>query len=372
MENTAVSKAEPVIRVGIIGLNPQRGWAIDAHVPALRELSGYRLTALCTSRIESARAAATQLGIEHYFADPQELAQCDDVDLVVVTVKVPEHGRLVRAALDAGKHVYCEWPLAMDLAEARELAQLADQKGVRHVIGLQSREAPVIRYLRHLLADGYIGQLRSSSVIASGMAWGPYIDHGNAYILDQRHAVTMKTVPFGHFIDTFVHCLGEFSQLSADEANFYTQATVVDTGEVRPKTSSDQLLVQGRLRNGASASIHYRGSVSRASNFHWEINGSDGDLLLTSGMGQMQLADITLQGGRGQDQGLQPLAVPAVFQRPGMPSGYAANVYGVYAKLIESLRGSGPAPADFHDAVRAHQLLAAVDQSVRDRALCSL
>lgn len=363
--------AASAVRVGIIGLNPKRGWAIDAHLPALRALPGYTVTALCNSRIDSARDAAAQLGIAHYFADPQQLAQCDEVDLVVVTVKVPEHARLVRAALDAGKHVYCEWPLAMDLAEARELAQLADQKGVRHVIGLQSREAPVIRHLRHLLASGYVGQLRSSSVIASGMAWGPYIDTGNAYILDRRNAVTMKTVPFGHFIDTFMHCLGDFAQLSADESNFYTQATVVETGEVRAKTSPDQLLLQGRLRNGAAASIHFRGSVSRASNFHWEINGSEGDLLLTSAMGHVQMADLQLQGGRGEDQGLQTLAMPSEFLIPGMPQGYAANVYGVYARLLASLRDGGAAPADFHDAVRAHRLLSAVDQSIRERALYS-
>src|SRR5688572_24183647 len=136
------------IRVGIIGLNAQRGWAHDAHVPALKALtSDYAVTALSALRPESARASAAAYGIPHAFTDPAALAQHPDVDLVVITVKVPEHDRLVRAALSAGKHVYCEWPLAMDAIAAESLAAAADARGVRQIIGLQSRASPILRHL---------------------------------------------------------------------------------------------------------------------------------------------------------------------------------------------------------------------------------
>ncbi|MGY2062209.1 Gfo/Idh/MocA family protein, partial [Nocardia gipuzkoensis] len=99
--------ADP-IRVGIIGVNPERGWAARAHIPALRTIAGARLTAVGTSRPDSAAVAARAFGVPG-FADPAELAAHPEVDLVAITVKVPAHDALIAAALAAGKHVYCEW-----------------------------------------------------------------------------------------------------------------------------------------------------------------------------------------------------------------------------------------------------------------------
>lgn len=359
------------IRVGIIGLSPQRGWAHDAHVPALRALADdYEITAACTSRIESATEAARTLGIAHAFADPQALAQHPDVDLVVVTVKVPEHDRLVRAALDAGKHVWCEWPLAMDARQGEALAQLADAKGVRHIVGLQSRASPVIQRVRDLVAEGYIGKLRSSSLIASGMVWGPFIDQANLYNQDARNRVTMETVPFGHFVDAFSYCLSPFAEVSALQSRFYDQTLLIETGAMVPKTANDQLLVQGRLRDGAVASLHYRGGMAKATNLHWEINGSEGDLLITAPLGHMQLAPLQLRGARGQEQALADLEIPASYIRPEIPQGFGWNVGHLYAALAPSLRDPEIEPpqwtANFHDANRVHHLIEGIERAAAE------
>ena len=98
------------IRVGIVGTTPLRGWAKTAHIPALCALDEYEITAVAASREESAREVAAELGIGHALTDPRRLAALPDVDLVVVTVKVPAHDELVRAALDAGKSVGTEPP----------------------------------------------------------------------------------------------------------------------------------------------------------------------------------------------------------------------------------------------------------------------
>ena len=96
------------IRVGVVGLSPKRGFASIAHIPALRALSDFDIAAVCTTRQESAEAAARHFGIPLAFSNPEDLARHPDVDLVTVTVKVPDHYRPVMAAIDAGKHVYCE------------------------------------------------------------------------------------------------------------------------------------------------------------------------------------------------------------------------------------------------------------------------
>src|SRR4030081_1501487 len=111
------------IRVGIIGVSPQRGFASIAHIPALQALSEFEITAICTTRQDSADAAAKHFGVPLAFCDPEKLAHHPDVDLVTVSVKVPDHYRPVMAAIDAGKHVYCEWPLGRNTAEAHEMLE---------------------------------------------------------------------------------------------------------------------------------------------------------------------------------------------------------------------------------------------------------
>src|SRR5437667_9068024 len=129
---TATNKnGDKRIRVGIIGANPDRGWAAQAHIPALKSLSDdFEITARSTSRRESAAAASKRFGVPLAFDNHQELVKNDAVDVVAVTVRVPYHLELATAALDAGKAVYCEWPLGNGLNEAEALVALAEKMGV--------------------------------------------------------------------------------------------------------------------------------------------------------------------------------------------------------------------------------------------------
>ena len=158
------------IRVGIIGANPDRGWAAQAHIPALKSLSGdFEITALSTTRRESADAAAKLFGVPVAFDNHQDLVNSTVVDVVAVTVKVPYHLELATAALGAGKAVYCEWPLGNGLKEAQTMAALAKKKGVLAVAGLQARSAPSVVYVHDLIKQGYVGEVLSRTLIGSGM-----------------------------------------------------------------------------------------------------------------------------------------------------------------------------------------------------------
>src|SRR2546428_10838779 len=128
------------IRVGILAAIPDRGWAAQAHTPALKSLpDDFEITALSTSRRESAEAARARFGVPRAFDNTQDLVNCADVDVVAITVKVPHHFELATAALTAGKAVYCEWPLGNGLREAEKLAALAKKKGVVAVAGAHAR-----------------------------------------------------------------------------------------------------------------------------------------------------------------------------------------------------------------------------------------
>ena len=158
---TTMSKGETKrIGVGIIGANPDRGWAAQVHIPALKSLSDdFEITALSTTRRESADAASKLFDVPVAFDNHQDLVNSTEVDVVAVTVKVPCHLELATAALEAGKAVYCEWPLGNGLEEAETLAALARKKGVLAVAGLQARSAPAVAYVRDLVKQGYVGEV---------------------------------------------------------------------------------------------------------------------------------------------------------------------------------------------------------------------
>ena len=129
------------IRVGIIGANTTN-WASRSHIPALKLIPEFELTAVSTSNLISAKSAADKFGSTHAFDNEFDLVNCADVDLVVIAVKVPHHYKLVKAAIDAGKMIYCEWPLGNGTSEAQELARMAASKGLRTFTGLQSLSLP--------------------------------------------------------------------------------------------------------------------------------------------------------------------------------------------------------------------------------------
>src|SRR5881296_627139 len=317
------------IRVGIIGANPDRGWAAHAHIPALRSLSDdFEITALSTSRRESADAASKLFGVPVAFDNHQDLVNRADVDVVAITVKVPYHLELATAALSAGKAVYCEWPLGNGLREAETLAALAKKKGVLAVAGLQARSAPPVAYVRDLIAQGYLGEVLSTTLIGSGMGWGPTVEPFNAYLNDKKNGATMLSIALGHAADALCHCLGEVRELSATMTVRRKSFTIVQTGGSKPMTAEDQVLVTGLLEGGATFSIHYRGGVSRGTNLLWEINGTEGDLQLTAAGGQAQIFEMTVQGGKGAQTSLKALPVPEKYR--WSPQGPSTNVAQAY------------------------------------------
>src|SRR5213076_816703 len=147
------------------------------------------------------------------FSDHKQLVRQPDVDVVAVTVKVPHHLELVSAALAAGKAVYCEWPLGRDLEEARAMAALAAEQGVRTVVGLQGRQAPAIQFVQELLGDGYVGEVLSTTMIGLSVP-GDVVVQANAYVLDKTNGANALTIAVGHSLDTLTYVLGEFIDMS--------------------------------------------------------------------------------------------------------------------------------------------------------------
>ncbi len=359
--------ANASIGVGIVGLSSEGGWAGRAHVPALRALDGYELRGLAASSEASARRSAEHFGVERAYGDAAALARDETIDLVAICVRVPAHLELVRACLDAGTAVYCEWPLTRDVAEARELAALSAATGVRVAVGLQARSTPTIRYLHDLIAAGEIGEVLSSTLVGSGGNWGGEVAPRNDYILDAANGATMTAIPFGHTLDAVVHVLGGLGDVAATTAIVRPQAVDSASGARLPKTAADQLALSATLRSGAVLSAHYRGGLSRGTNFHWEINGSDGDVVLRGPTGHLQFgrAELLLAPRGGGE--LASVEIPAEYRLvPPQLTGDGATVGHAYALLRQDVeRGTRVVP-DVDHALAHHELLAAIERSARE------
>jgi predicted dehydrogenase len=351
------------IRVGIIGANPDRGWAAQAHIPALKSLADdFEITALSTSRRESALAAGEIFGVAHAFDNHEALVNSPDVDVVAVTVKVPHHYELASAALAAGKSVYCEWPLGNGLKEAESLADLARRKGVLAVAGLQARSAPPVAYVHDLIRQGYVGDVLSTTLVGSGMGWGPVVEPFNVYLNDKTQGATLLSIAVGHAMDAVCFCLGEVRELSATMTTRRTSFAIADSQDVQPMAVEDQVAVTGLLDDGTALSVHYRGGVSRGTNLLWEINGTAGDLQITSAGGQPQIFELAVHGGNGTQTALEPLPVPERYQwSPAQGAGPSANVAQAYAHFASDYRLGTHLCPTFDDAVTRHRLLDAIE-----------
>lgn len=347
------------IRVGVIGVHPDRGWATTAHIPALQSLPGdFEIIAISNNDLQQAKLAAAKFRIPHAFATTAELVQHPDVDLVIVTVRVTHHLELIAAAVEAGKDVFSEAPLGIDLDQAIQIARLAKARNVRTTIGLQTRSAPAFNYVKDLVKDGYVGEVLSTTLISSGLNWGEAQNETFKYTLDSASGAGMLNVPFAHSIDAILYALD--TTVDTIDANLTIRrktSRVIETGENVPMRTPDQIAVSGTLKNRTFFATHFRGGLSKATNFHWEINGTMGDLIVTSPVGYVGIGGFRVQGANGEQRAMQELAIPEHYGAAVTDLGIAQNVALAYGRLATDRKTGSHLSPTFEDGVELQRLV---------------
>ena len=374
------------IRLGLVGASVKGAWSSRSHLPALQASADVELTAVCTTRADSAEAARQAWGAKLAFDDWQKMVVSPEIDAVAVVVRVPSHYEPTKAALAAGKHVYCEWPLGRTTAEAAELAALAKAKGLVTAIGLQARVNPAIMYMREQIAAGYVGDILAVYVgmIRDGVLTRP--SH-RTWQRDAALGANTLTIANGHTIDAMRFVTGDVARLSAVVATQAKQWLDTGTNTWLDVTAPDNILISGWLKNGAVVSSHVGAVPFAGSGYRMEIYGRDGTLV-ASGEDSPQLGEVALHGAKGNDT-LVPMPVPERFTSaaPGTPAGEAMNVGQMYALFATSIRdgairdgairdgairdgairdGGDARPPDFATAVDLHRLIDAIKRSSDD------
>jgi predicted dehydrogenase len=346
------------LRVGIIGVNAQRGWAREAHVPAIAATEGLELSAVATRSQASADAAGAAFGVARAYSDPLELIRDPDVDVVTVASSVSAHEPLIHAALQHGKHVVTEWPVAVGTAAMTTIAGAVAVAGVRSAVGLQARRNPAVLRAAQLLADHTVGRVLVVRVSSTTAGFGPTVDESAAPLEDPDAGMHLLTIQAAHTLDVVAALLGSPVEVSALHTVRFPELRST-TGSTVPRTLPDHVAVLGRFSDGAALVAEVVGGRGPDDTpFRLTIEGSTGVLELVGGAPrgfQAGVLELFVDGQR------QPIDTPA------LPDS-VVNVAGVYRALRADVRdGTSTAPS-FVDAVRLAHLVDDLRRSDDTRA----
>ena len=351
------------IRLGFVGANVNSTWASQSHFPALLASPDVELTAACTTRPESAEEAREAFGAKLAFHDFRAMVASPDIDAVAVVVRVPSHYEPTKAAIEAGKHVFTEWPLGRDTVEAEELATLAREKGVQTAVGLQSRVSPALLFVKEQIEVGYVGEVLSCHVttMRGGALERP---SDGTWQRDASLGANTLTIANGHVIDALRFVAGNFARVACMVSTQAKQWYETDTRQFVEVTSPDNVRVSGQLESGAAVSIHVGAVPWAGSGFRMEIYGREGTLVTTGSVSSQRGEMLRVQGARGSNE-LQDLDIPErfVYVPSDFPSGDPFNVGQLYTLFAEAIRtGQNRAPT-FDVAVDLHRFIDTIKQA---------
>jgi predicted dehydrogenase len=345
------SKSAPTFGVGVVGT----GFGRKAVMPAIVEASGFELVSVCSSRLENADAAAEQFGAAQATAQFQELLDNDDVDVVVVATPPRWHKSMSIDALNAGKHVICEKPMALSVDEATEMLAVANEHSLTHVIDHELRYSPSNRQFREMVTDGYIGELRYFDVRAClPLTVNPVMPFAHHSWRDEaQNGGGLLSGIFSHYVDMMRFTFGEVAAVHGFASTALTRKPYPQDsgrpgfGEV---TTDDRLAISGQLASGALFSMAGSWSVHHGMGLRVEAFGDKGTLVLPD--------PDTLLGATANEEALTPVALP---HRAGGHAGAFADMLADIEGVLRGERSSGYF-ATFEDGLRVQEFIAAVTQ----------
>lgn len=378
-----------MIRVGLIGA----GFVGPAHVEALRRLGHVEVLALAGSNARRARERADELGIPEACGDYRQLLASPRVTVVHNATPNQLHFAINREALQAGKHVVSEKPLALTVEEASALVRLANETGLVNAINFHYRGYPLVQQMRAMIARGDIG--RVWSVHGSYMQdWLLYPTDFNWRILPEMGGESRAIADIGsHWCDLAQWVTGQrisrvMSRLATmlpvryrPRERVQTFAQVAEEGEhgeeVQVRTE-DYGAVLFDMEGGATGSFMVSQVSAGRKNRLWiQVDGSDGALAW-----DQELPNVLWRGHRGRPNEIMPRdpslldeQVARYTQLPaGHNEGWADALRNVMAQIYDFIRDGkspqrdGPGFATFQDGLVENELVQAIMESDRRNA----
>ncbi len=364
------------VRVGVLGAG---AWALAAHLPGFLRDERCEVVAIADPRRELAEAAARQFGIPHVYDAHEALIERPDLDLVDVCTPSATHFALSWAALEAGKHVLCEKPVAFDFRDTIRAAELAKSKKLKTKLGFTFRYAPSMRYMKHLIDTGFIGTPFIFNGYEQNSQWLDPMNPLRQVDVDADQSVLQVSSLEGYgapIIDIGAWAVGaDYKEVVGTMRNFIPERMVRATGRVMRMNIDDGDIFIGEFANGALGSIQTSFvTVGNYPGIEARIYGSEGALIcrLVEEFGVCE----TLKAAKPNDVEFKEIPVPPEFYPPGGSKEESWRTL-FYANLVSSFIGEILSNADdnegsFIEGARVQEVINAVEHSFRERRWVSL
>ena len=370
------TKIPGTVKVGVLGAG---AWAEFAHCPGYKRDARCELVAIADPMIERAQAFAEKFNIPNVYSSHEELIACEDIDLVDVCTPSATHFELSWAALQAGKHVLCEKPVAYDFEETRRAAALAKEKGVKTKLGFTFRYSPAMQYMKELIEQDFIGKPFIFNGFEQNSQWldpqNPLrqVDHE----ADQSVIQVSSLEGYGAPIMDIGHLFmgSRFASVVGTMKNFIPERVVRATGTMMRMNIDDGDIFIGEYANGAIGSIQTSFvTVGNYPGIEARVYGSKGALIcrLVEENGICE----SLKAASADQVEFRELEVPERFYPPGGSKRESWRSL-FYANLVSSfiteILSDGPEnEGNFEDGAHVQELINAVEKSFRERRWISI
>ncbi len=334
---------------------------------------------------EKVRVAQQTFGWQEYATNWEDVIARDDIDLVDIGTPNDSHAAISQAALKAGKHVLCEKPLAITVADARQSYEVAKQTGLVNGICHNYRKAPAIAFAAQLVREGKLGQIRHFR--------GTYlqdwiVDPGVPLVwrLDKKIAGSGSHGDLNaHLIDTARFVMGtEFADVCGMSETFIKQRPLLadtegglsgfkSSGEMGEVTVDDVTAFLARFENGATGTFEATRLAPGRKNYNrWEINGEKGSIAFN--LERMNEIEVYLNDDPQGLQGFHTIQATESFM-PYMEAywpvahiiGYEHTFVNMMKDLMDAIGRGEQFTPDFHDGLKNQEVLEAVEKSAASR-----
>ena len=371
----ANARSRPAARIGLIGA----GFMGKCHASAFRSVAGLfdlavepELHLLADVDEATARRSADALGFARSTGDWRELAGDPAVDIVAITAPNALHADMAFAAIDAGKAVYCEKPLSVDVASARAMCDAAASAGTCTMVGFGYLRNPMVKLAREIVVGGEIGDVVSFRAI-----------HAEDYMADPASPHSFRTDPAGggvlfdlgsHIISLARFLLGPIVSVNGAAATVHRHRPVATgSGETRPVEVDDRTVFLGEFESGVTGTFEASwAGAGRKMQLAFELAGTRGAIAFT----QERMNELLLYPGEGMagrrgftriEAGPDHPPYGNFCPAPGHQLGYNELKIIEVAELLDAYAGGPPARPDFEEAYQVQRTLGAVLDSTRER-----
>ena len=351
------------------------------HTYAYKSLSVYydpppadvRLVGVCTSRQETAQKAVEHGGYEFGTTDYRELIERDDIHIINCCAPNDLHKDVLLRSLAAGKHIYCDKPLTMNVAEAQEVMDAVAEAGVVHQMAFQYRFMPAMIRARQLIDEGILGEPMSFRVayLHSG-----YIDPNRpmSWRLDKKRGGAGALFDMGsHVLDLVRFLLGDCREVLATTQTFVKQRPVAKgSSELVDVEVDDIVLVQMKMENGALGTMEAsRIATGTNDDLRVEIHGREGAIRFSlMDANWLHVYDNRLEGepiggmrGFNRIETVQRYPEPAAFPGPKFTVGWVRfHIASMYDFLSNVAKGEA-SPPTLYDGFKVQEIMEAALES---------